>query len=288
MHKPVIGVTQPFSPIAVGDAYHERLLFNYDGLGRQANPVIRAAYVAPENFEAGARARGTGAQAQSGFECVTLVRQGQIESRDSTGHVETLDAGDILWRGAGRGVLHENRHGEAIVSGGGTLELLTLWINLPAMYKQVEPYRQLIRGADVPVLPLPDEAGTARVIAGEWLGQTGPAETVTPLQLWDLDIVPGKSVKLPLPRGWYAFVLVLSGDASTPYWQRRIGAPQLMTCDRFGTEVDIATEGGARVVLVSGSPLDETIVGKEALVMNTREQLDRVEQELALGAFGNL
>jgi redox-sensitive bicupin YhaK (pirin superfamily) len=282
MHKPIIGVTQPFSPVPVGEAYREQLLFNYDGLGRQANPVIRAAYVL-ENLEPGAQ-RATGAQAQSGFECVTLVLQGRIETRDSTGHAAVLNAGDVLWRGAGRGVLHENRCGPD----GGALELLALWINLPAIHKQVEPYRQLIRAPEMPWMPLPGEAGAVRVIAGEWLGRTGPAETVTPLQLWDLDIAPGQRVKLPLPRGWHASLLVLSGDAGSPYWQHGIGAPRLVACDRPGAEVEVTTERGARIVLASASPLDEAIVGKEAFVMNTQAQLDRVMQEFARGAFGNL
>lgn len=288
MKKPIIGVTRPLAAVAVGDAYREQVLFNGDGLGRQTNPMIRAAYVAPENIAAGAQARGTGAQAQCGLECVTLVRQGQIESRDSSGHAAALNAGDVLWRGAGRGVLHENRLGQQLASRGGTLELLNLWINLPAIYKQVEPYRQLVRNVDLPALPLPDAAGTARVIAGEWLGQIGPAETVTPLQLWDLAVAPGGSVTLPLQHGWYALLLVLSGDISISYWPHRIDAPQLVVCDSFGAEVDLATQQGAQVVLISGSPLDEPIAVRQALVMNTPEQLDQAAQAFASGAFGSL
>jgi redox-sensitive bicupin YhaK (pirin superfamily) len=82
-------------------------------------------------------------------------------------------------------------------------------------------------------------------------------------------------------------LLILSGDLSTPYWPNRIDAPQLMICDSFGTEVEVSTEQGARAVLVSGSPLDEPLVGRDALVMNTREQLDQVAREFARGALGH-
>ena len=80
MKKPIIGVTRPRAPAPVGNAYHEQLLFNYDGLGRQANPMIRAAYVAPQVLGAGWPPRSSGAEWQRGFECVTLLCQGRLES----------------------------------------------------------------------------------------------------------------------------------------------------------------------------------------------------------------
>ena len=105
-----------------------------------------------------------------------------------------LAAGDVLWRGVGQGAWHEHRVPAAADSQ--ALELLTLWINLPAAYKGVAPYQQLIRAAELPPQMLPDEAGSLRVIAGRWQQTLGPAETVTPLQLWDLSLAPGRPVTL--------------------------------------------------------------------------------------------
>jgi redox-sensitive bicupin YhaK (pirin superfamily) len=67
-------------------------------------------------------------------------------------------------------------------------------------------------------VPLLQDAGTVRVIAGEFGGRKGPAKTFTPINLWDVNLRAGKSTELPLPNGHTTTFLVLSGEAeaSTP------------------------------------------------------------------------
>ena len=283
MKKPIIGVTRALAPTPVGDAYQEQLLFNYDGLGRQANPMIRAAYVPAQPLAAGDAPRSSGAQWQSGFECVTLLRQGQLEWATDSGAALQLGAGDVLWRGVGQGVRHEHRVGGTSAADGGTLELLTLWINLPAMYKGAEPYQQLIRAAELPPQSLPGDAGSLRVVAGEWQQTLGPAETVTPLQLWDLALAPARPVTLPLVSGWHALLLLLEGDLRVSHWPHHIEAPSLVVCGTVGNEVELESEQGARLVLLSAEPLDEPIVGQDACVMNQSEQLAAARRAATLG-----
>lgn len=288
MEKKVIGVSRAPAARPVGQAYLEHTFFNHQGLGRQANPAIGAAYAAPQTFEPAPVPPGTGVQAQCGFECVSLLLQGQLDTRDSAGHAHALAAGDVLWSGAGRGLLREQRHGADLARDGGTLELLTLWINLPAAYKATDPHCQHLPAAALPELPLPDEAGTLRVIAGEWQGQLGPAETATPLQLWDLRLHAGRSTDLPLPRGWYALLLVLQGRVRLSYWQHAIDAPQLAFLDAGGDHLRIEADQDSRAVLLCSQPLDEPIVGFEALVLNTDEQLAQARQALDSGQWGTL
>ena len=271
MKKPIIGVTRPRAPAPVGNAYHEQLLFNYDGLGRQANPMIRAAYAAPQALAASEAPRSSGAEWQAGFECVTLLRQGRLECAGGDAPGVALAAGDVLWRGVGQGAWHEHRVPAAADSQ--TLELLTLWINLPAAYKGVAPYQQPIRAAELPPQMLPDEAGSLRVIAGRWQQTLGPAETVTPLQLWDLSLAPGRPVTLPLVSGWHALLLLLQGELRVSHWPQRVEAPALVVCGTLGSEVELMSKQGARLVLLSAEPLDEPIAGQGACVMNQSQQL---------------
>jgi redox-sensitive bicupin YhaK (pirin superfamily) len=274
MKKPIIGTTRPLAPAPVGDAYQEQLLFNYDGLGRQANPMIRAAYVAPQVLGAGWPPRSSGAEWQRGFECVTLLCQGRLESAAGDAPGVPLAAGDVLWRGVGQGAWHEHRVAGA--AEGDTLELLTLWINLPAAYKGVAPHQQLIGAAELPALALPDGAGSLRVIAGQWQQTLGPAETVTPLQLWDLSLAANRAVTLPLVSGWHALLLLLQGDLRVSHWPQRIEAPSLVVCGTVGNEVELESAQGARLVLLSAEPLDEPIAGLGACVMNQPQQLTAV------------
>ena len=286
MKKPVIGVSHPRPARPVGNAYDERLFFSCDGLGRQTNPVIHAAFAPFQPIAAGADTRSSGALAMSGVECVTLLEQGRLEVTDSAGMRVAMCAGDVLWHGAGRGVWREEHVATTAADQAGTLETLTLWLNLPAAHKGVDPYHQWLRRESMAPVALPDQAGTVRVIAGEWLGQVGPAETVMPLQLWDVTLAAGGRALLPLLRGWYAMLLVLHGDVRVSHWPHRIEAPQLVVCNSYGTEVEVDSERGGRLVLVSSAALDEPLVSLGGLVANQASELTRLQAAVANGDFG--
>lgn len=277
MKKAVIGASRPLAS-AAGE---ERLFFSYDGMGRQTNPVIRAAWLAPRTVPDAALA----VQPMCGMECVSLLWQGALRVRDSAGLHAQLAAGDALWHGTGAGVLREER------PQAGALEACHLWLNLPAQHKRAAPYSQPITSADIPRIELPGAAGHMRLLAGEWQGQLGPAQTVLPLQLWDITLTPGARIELPLPHGWYAEALVLQGLLGADYWPDPVRAPQLLLFDAFGEDVCLSVNASsppAHLVLIASQPLDEPICGDGALVMNTPEQLAQMRQRLEQGAFGAL
>lgn len=278
MKKAVVGASRPLSQVASGAAGHESLFFSYDGMGRQTNPVIRAAWLAPRTVPDAALA----VQPMCGMECVSLLWQGAMRVRDSAGLDTRLAAGDALWHGTGAGVLREE------CPQAGAFEACQLWLNLPAQHKLAAPYSQHIASADIPRVALPDGAGHMRLLAGEWQGQLGPAQTVLPLQLWDITLAPGARVELPLPHGWYVEVLALQGQMGADYWRDPVRAPQMVLFDAFGEEVGLSVSASsepARLVLIASQPLNEPISGDGALVMNTPEQLDQMHQQLAQGAF---
>src|SRR5438132_1120144 len=80
----------------------------------------------------------------------------------------------------------EAMHGREFTKRGGTLEIVQLWVNLPAKDKKGPPHYQSITAAQIPEVPLPGNAGTVRVIAGSHNGVAGPARTFTSLNLWDV------------------------------------------------------------------------------------------------------
>lgn len=228
--------------------------------------------------------------AQAGFESVHIVLQGALQIRDSSGPQQPLHcaAGDVLWQGTGHGVLTETRPGQNLHQQGGTLEAVNLWLNLPAAYKGSAPNHQLLKQADIPVLPLPNDAGTLRLIAGSFDGQTGPAETVTPLQCWDVSIPAGKAVKLPLHHRWYAQVLLLRGSLKIDFIHHPVKAPQLVALDAMGDELSAQALEDVRLIVLCSEPVDEPLVGRDGLVFATAEQLADAERRLKDGGFGTL
>jgi quercetin 2,3-dioxygenase len=152
----------------VGDGFPVRTLFSYDTLGAQASPFLLLDYAGPATFGSAQRPRGVGEHPHRGFETVTLVYQGEVEHRDSTGAGGRIGPGDVQWMTAGSGILHDEFHSQAFTRSGGTLEMVQLWVNLPARDKMTAPGYQTVLNADIPAVALPDEAGRLRVIAGNY------------------------------------------------------------------------------------------------------------------------
>lgn len=288
MKKPVIGVSMAPTATPARPDWQEQSFFGCQGLGRQTNPAIMASHVPPQTITPTQAQAPAPVQAQCGFDCVTLVFQGELEARDSAGHAHVLRAGDALWSSAGHGLLRQDRCGPSLRTQGGLLESLTLWVNLPAPYKQAAPHCLPLAARQIPVASLPDDAGTLRIIAGEWENHIGPAETATPLQLWDMRLRQGASVTLPLPRGWYGILLVLEGRLRVNYWQHAVTSGQLVVLDAAGDQVALQIEQDTHVVLLSGEPLDEPLVASDALVMNHEDQIAQARQALAQGRLGPL
>jgi len=114
----------------VGDGFPVRSLFSYGTLGQPASPFLLLDYAGPAVFGPAATPRGVGEHPHRGFETVTVVCQGEVEHRDSTGAGGLIGPGDVQWMTAGSGILHEEFHSQDFTRQGGTLEMVQLWVNL--------------------------------------------------------------------------------------------------------------------------------------------------------------
>ena len=163
--KRILGVFSAPHPHWVGDGFPVRSLFSYQSHGKQLSPFLLLDYAGPARFEPTEGRRGVGSHPHRGFETVTIVYQGEVAHRDSTGQGGVIGPGDVQWRTAGAGILHEEFHSKAFTRKGGTLEMAQLWVNLPSKDKNAEPGYQTLLDRDIPAVALPGEAGALRVIA---------------------------------------------------------------------------------------------------------------------------
>ena len=188
----------PAPPHWVGDGFPVRSVFSYDGLGRdKLSPFLLLDYAAPAALSSPTtQRRGVGEHPHRGFETVTIVYQGELEHRDSAGNGGRIGPGDVQWMTAASGILHEEFHSGRFTREGGTMEMMQLWVNLPAKDKMSKPGYQTLLDADIPRVALPDGAGTLRVIAGAFAGHRGPARTFTPINVWDLRLTAGGTARL--------------------------------------------------------------------------------------------
>jgi redox-sensitive bicupin YhaK (pirin superfamily) len=271
----------------VGNGFPVCSVFDYNGLGRELSPFLLLDYAAPYPFPPGNEKRGVGGHPHKGFETVTVAYQGELEHRDSSGGGGKIGAGDVQWMTAGNGIVHEEFHSKDFTHQGGTLQMAQLWVNLRAKDKNAKAGYQTLLKAQIPGVELPQNAGTARVIAGEFGGRKGPAKTFTPINLWDGNLRAGKSAELPLPDGHTTTFLVLSGEVEVNGGPKA-GEGALAIFTRAGDSISVKANTDAKLLVMDGEPIAEPVVGHGPFVMNSRAEIQKAFEDYQLGRIGGL
>ncbi|MBU0524899.1 MAG: pirin family protein [Pseudomonas sp.] len=285
--KNIIGIYTSPRTHWVGDGFPVRTLFSYDNLAKHISPFLLLDHAGPAEFTPTTERRGVGQHPHRGFETVTIVYKGEVEHRDSTGSGGRIGPGDVQWMTAASGILHEEFHSEEFARTGGTLEMVQLWVNLPARDKMADAGYQTILDGDIPNLPLKDKAGSLRLIAGEFEGHTGPARTFTPIDVWDLRLNGGKLLTLDLHEGRNTALVVLRGTVEVNGLElMREG--QLALFERDGHQLSLEANDDAVVLLLSGEPIDEPIVGHGPFVMNSEQEIHQAFADFQSGRFGQM
>jgi redox-sensitive bicupin YhaK (pirin superfamily) len=285
--KKVRGVYSAPAPHWVGDGFPVRSLFSYHTHGEELSPFLLLDYAGPREFPAAERPRGVGQHPHRGFETVTIVYHGEVEHRDSNGGGGKIGPGEVQWMTAGGGLLHEEFHSQEFTRKGGAFEVVQLWVNLPASYKMVEPGYQAITRDSIPVVDLPADAGTLRVIAGKYDGREGPARTFSSMHVWDMRLGQGKRASFDLPDGWAAAVVALHGSVLVN-GAETVCEAQFAALGRAGTAVSLQAHDDVTLLVLSGAPIDEPIVGYGPFVMNTAEQINEAILDFNSGRFGRM
>lgn len=285
--KQVTGVYTAPRPHWVGDGFPVRSMFSYQTHGEALSPFLLLDFAGPHVFPGDGAKRGVGEHPHRGFETVTIVYSGEVEHRDSTGKGGVIGPGDVQWMTAGAGILHEEFHAEAFSRQGGELKMMQLWVNLPAKDKMATPGYQSITKGDIPVMALPDNSGELRVIAGRYGDTQGPAHTFSPLNVWDIALQQGSRLTLDQPEGWSTALVVVEGSI-TVNGTTEAGEAQLVVLSQSGDKLHLEANSDAKVLLMSGEPLNEPIVGYGPFVMNTKTEIEEAIRDFNSGRFGQM
>ena len=283
--KKILGVYTNPNRHWVGDGFPVRSLFSYNSHGAHVSPFLLLDYAGPHNFEPATEPRGVGRHPHRGFETVTIVYDGEVSHRDSTGQGGMIGPGDVQWMTAAGGILHEEFHSPGFTRTGGPFQMIQLWVNLPAKDKMAAPHYQSILSGDIPVVDLQGGAGHVRVIAGDFDGHAGPARTFTPINVWDVRLNRDAAVTLDLPEGHTTMLVVLSGQITVNGAQDARQAEMVML-DREGEGATIDAGADAVVLVLTGEPIDEPVVGHGPFVMNTQGEIRQAIVDFNAGRFG--
>ena len=222
-----------------------------------------------------------------GFETVTIVYEGIVAHRDSTGSSGVIGPGDVQWMTAASGIVHEEMHERAWAKKGGTLHAIQLWVNLPRAHKMSNPGYQTLLNEEIPAVELAGGAGRLRVIAGEFHGVKGPAKTFTPIHLYDLRVKAGHRTDVTVPAGFNTAVFVLQGEIAVN-GSGQVKEAELARFDKTGERILIEAKTDATLLVLGGEPILEPIARYGPFVMNTQDELAQAVNDYRMGKMGHL
>ena len=107
----------------VGDGFPVRSIFSYHDIAYQLSPFLLMDYAGPADFPPTRRKLGVGQHPHRGFETVTIVYQGGVSHRDSSGGGGTIGPGDVQWMTAAAGLIHEEYHSPEFAAQGSIFEI---------------------------------------------------------------------------------------------------------------------------------------------------------------------
>lgn len=235
----------------------------------------------PQTYSPGNHGLPFGPHPHRGFETVTFVLEGSLAHTDSAGHESIVDAGGIQWMTAGRGIVHAEVSPAAFKRDGGPMEILQLWVNLPARLKMTQPRYVGVSAAAIPVISR--DGARLHLVSGMFDGATGPVESLTGVFASFGTLDAGASLSLDGVTGRDLFVYAVRGALD-------IGGRALPEhhLGRFGPgdRLTLASPSGATFLLCHADPIGEPVVAHGPFVMNSVEEIHAAYRDYQAGRFG--
>ena len=252
----------------IGDLHTSRPLPNPSL--QQLDPFLFLNHHGPQVYPPHNGGLPFGPHPHRGFETVTFIVEGSLTHRDSGGHESTIEAGGVQWMTAGRGLEHAELSPEEFLERGGPLEILQLWVNLPARLKMSEPRYVGLQKDQILSIEADDGRVTMHPVA----------ESITDVQMMTIDFAPRGRAILDAPRDRTVFLYVIRGETSVG------SAFHLVEMNDDGDQVEIEAKSDALVLFGHGQPIGEPVFSYGPFVMNTREEVVQAIRDYEAGEFG--
>jgi redox-sensitive bicupin YhaK (pirin superfamily) len=247
------------------------------------DPFLFLNHHGPQTYRPGNKGLPFGPHPHRGFETVTFILEGDILHKDSGGHESVIEAGGIQWMTAGSGLIHAEVSSNAFKKTGGPLEILQLWVNLPAKFKMTEPRYIGLQANEILATALA-KGVTVHAVSGEWAGTAGAVQPLADVALAWLDLAAGATLTLPIAASRTIFFYVVRGSL-------RVNGTEAATRElvEFGYDGDeLVVEALADSVLLLGhaEPFGEPVVSGGPFVMNTETEIEQAYADYQQGKFG--
>ncbi len=247
------------------------------------DPFLFLNHHGPQEYAPFNRGLPFGPHPHRGFETLTFILAGDIVHRDTGGGESIIRAGGIQWMTAGRGVIHAEKSSEAFKEHGGNVEVIQLWLNLPAKLKMTNPNYVGLQQKEIPAL-VQDEKVTVHAVSGEWSGTKGPVPSLTGIYMARVELQADGifTTRISASRTILCYVVrgtvTINGESATTH--------NLVQFTHDGEDLRLEATENTTIILGHGEPFNEPVVAQGPFVMNTQAEIRQAMRDYQQGKMG--
>ena len=228
-----------------------------------------------------------GAHPHRGFEPITFLIQGEQRHRDSLRNVQVIKSGGVQWITSGKGILHAEGPTDEFIEKSGDLEGIQLWLNLPRSKKMMAPNYQQANVEQMESIIL--DGGKITIIAGEQKGKYGVIKTQTSVNAFWVDLVVNGKVEVEIPKNHNALVYLIKGNVTVNNTDKlKYGENAIAVFKQDGDGFTLKANKTSKLLVLSGEPIDESVVMEGPFVMNSRRETQQAFIDYQQGLMGRL
>ncbi|MDA8596606.1 pirin family protein [Flavobacteriaceae bacterium] len=248
----------------------------------EVDPFVLVHHYGPFTSEPGETPMDLGPHPHRGFEPITILIQGEQLHRDSLGNRSVVQAGEIQWTTAGRGILHSEGPTVEFIENGGTLEGLQIWLNLAQKDKMIQPNYQHLSLDQINYFKA--QNSQLSVYAGEFNGVKGGIKTVNDVNIGLLSIEKQGSFTWSIPEGHKSFIYLISGAGRLN--EQVLDLTGTRTIANIDGPFEIRAEEASQVLIMTGKPHGDKVVQWGPYVMNSQSEVLEAMRDFQMGKMG--
>ena len=237
-----------------------------------------------QTYPEGNRGLPFGPHPHRGMETVTFILEGDIMHLDSSGHESVIGPGGVQYMTAGKGLIHSEVSSSEFKKKGGDLEILQLWLNLPAAKKMITPAYVGLQKEQIPYFELDGGKIKVQQLFGENSGIKGAFEGQFPLNLATYYLNQGGAIEVEIPEKENIFFYIVRGELNVN--GESVNFRNLVEFENKGTTVKIEAQEDSILILGHALPFNEPVVAQGPFVMNTQQQIYEAYEDYQAGKFG--
>ncbi len=248
------------------------------------DPFLFLNHHGPQTYKSHNHGLPFGPHPHRGIETVTFILEGDISHKDNSGHESVIKEGGIQWMSAGKGLIHSETSSSSFKEKGGPMEILQLWVNMPAAHKGNKPFYKGLQKENIPHIAICDGQAQLNIIAGKFMGIKGPFDPDIDLNLSTIYANAKSHFQLNIDKKRNVFFYVISGKLKIN--GSLAEAMNLVQFNNDGNILDIEIQEDSRIILGDAIPLNEPVVAQGPFVMNTQEEIYQAYEDYRNGLFG--